>query len=367
MLESYIDLLACPDCRSKLRLVRGSEDVAGLVCHACLLVFPVTDEIPILLPRHARSHEVELGLVEALAADEKCDDIRPALDATRALLRSVAGHRSWEWEDEAFWRARYREQTQRFLAGENLDEGRWPVRFWQREFLVERLPGSLWSARKNILDVGCGAGHNFRILLSPRFDASSLYIAADISLNALKLNRLRNLHANSLYVLCSADRLPFCNATLDLLCYFGILHHTERQAGTIEEDSRLLVPGGLVLLHEAITRKSARPGFLPVENSGSEHEETIDRAEMMAAIERAPGLEVRAQAWSHTAVMGLCKLVLRRWLRGRAAFEAVAWLDALAVKLLGRFSPLFEPGEALLLLAKQGEALPEARGETCSA
>ena len=290
--------------------------------------------------------------MEALAATPGAEAARIAVDATLSLLRGLDGDKSWEWEDEAYWREKYRAQMKRVLAGERVDESRWGFRFWQREFLVERLPAALWQPGVTILDIGSGPGHDFRLLLSPHFDPGSLYVAADVCLEALRLNRLRNPHSNALYVLCSADRLPFRDATMDLVCYFGILHHTERQAGTIEEDSRLIRPGGVAILHEALTRLSARPSFLPVEDGGSQHEHTIDRGELMEGIRRAPGLEIRAERWGHTAVMGLGKMVLRRWVRARAAYEFVSAVDVLFMKLFGRFWGHFEPAEVLLVLAK---------------
>ncbi len=356
MNDSHVSLLACPDCHGVLGSFGGGGDESGLSCEVCALVFPVTDGIPILLPRHARSKEVELPLVEALAAREGTDAVRPALDATLELLRSLDGKKSWEWEDEEYWRKKYRGQMERVRAGEDLDKGRWPVRFWQREFLVERMPDALWDQGKTILDIGCGAGHNFRILLSSKFHDDSLYIAADVSLDALKLNRLRNPHANGLYVLCSADRVPFRDGVVDMLCYFGILHHTERKAGTIEEDSRLLKNGGVAVLHEAISRKSARPSFLPIEDAGSEHEETIDRGDLLEAIRRAPGLEIRAEWWGHTAIMGLGKMVLRRWVRSRSAYTMVSAIDVFFMKMLGGFWSHFAPAEALILLSKDDAA-----------
>jgi len=39
-----LEILACPDCRSGLR-----EDAATLVCTGCGLVYPVRDDIPVLL------------------------------------------------------------------------------------------------------------------------------------------------------------------------------------------------------------------------------------------------------------------------------------------------------------------------------
>ena len=117
MVESHVSLLACPDCRGRLRSFAGDKDESGLACDACSLVFPATDDIPILLPRHARSHEVELPLVEALASGPGWEEAWPAIDATLGMLRRLEGQKSWEWEDEAYWREKYRGQLERVLTG----------------------------------------------------------------------------------------------------------------------------------------------------------------------------------------------------------------------------------------------------------
>jgi len=45
-------ILACPKCRGSLELVKQptqSEDVQGLRCPACSLIYPVEEGIPVLL------------------------------------------------------------------------------------------------------------------------------------------------------------------------------------------------------------------------------------------------------------------------------------------------------------------------------
>lgn len=44
--KDLIDILACPQCRGKLDL-KPAED--GLGCAKCAVVYPVKDEIPIML------------------------------------------------------------------------------------------------------------------------------------------------------------------------------------------------------------------------------------------------------------------------------------------------------------------------------
>ncbi|MDC0335995.1 Trm112 family protein [Pseudodesulfovibrio sp.] len=44
--KELIDILACPQCKGKL-IVQPAED--GLACAKCAVVYPVKDEIPIML------------------------------------------------------------------------------------------------------------------------------------------------------------------------------------------------------------------------------------------------------------------------------------------------------------------------------
>jgi len=44
--QELLDILACPKCRGKVTL-KPAED--GLACPVCRLVYPVKDEIPIML------------------------------------------------------------------------------------------------------------------------------------------------------------------------------------------------------------------------------------------------------------------------------------------------------------------------------
>jgi len=44
--KELIDILACPKCKGDLEL---KEDESGFICHACKLLYPIKDEIPIML------------------------------------------------------------------------------------------------------------------------------------------------------------------------------------------------------------------------------------------------------------------------------------------------------------------------------
>lgn len=57
MIDSdLLAILACPKCKEDIRL---KEDQAGLICDSCKLMYPIKDDIPIML------------IDEAIKLDEK--------------------------------------------------------------------------------------------------------------------------------------------------------------------------------------------------------------------------------------------------------------------------------------------------------
>lgn len=44
--QDLLDILACPKCKGKLRLTENKD---GLTCDACRLMYPIKDDIPIML------------------------------------------------------------------------------------------------------------------------------------------------------------------------------------------------------------------------------------------------------------------------------------------------------------------------------
>ena len=44
--KELLDILACPKCKGEIKL---KKDGTGLVCEACKLIYPIKDDIPIML------------------------------------------------------------------------------------------------------------------------------------------------------------------------------------------------------------------------------------------------------------------------------------------------------------------------------
>ena len=45
-----LDILVCPVCKTRVELL---ADESGLKCVSCRLVYPIRDEIPVMLPEEA--------------------------------------------------------------------------------------------------------------------------------------------------------------------------------------------------------------------------------------------------------------------------------------------------------------------------
>jgi uncharacterized protein YbaR (Trm112 family) len=48
--EEIIDILACPQCKGEIELLR---DGSGLLCRLCRLKYPIREEIPVMLIEEA--------------------------------------------------------------------------------------------------------------------------------------------------------------------------------------------------------------------------------------------------------------------------------------------------------------------------
>jgi uncharacterized protein len=50
--QELLDILACPKCKGDLRLIDTKD---GLACDACRLLYPIKDDIPIMLIEEAQA------------------------------------------------------------------------------------------------------------------------------------------------------------------------------------------------------------------------------------------------------------------------------------------------------------------------
>jgi len=54
--KRLMDILACPICKTPVRL---TTDNSGLKCETCQRVYPVRDDIPVMLPEEGKIEEAK--------------------------------------------------------------------------------------------------------------------------------------------------------------------------------------------------------------------------------------------------------------------------------------------------------------------
>jgi SAM-dependent methyltransferase len=112
-----------------------------------------------------------------------------------------------------------------------------------RANLLERVSAALMALARDIgarriLEAGCGTGRWLADFQAAGFEACGL----DISLRMLAQAHRRDAR---LPLVCGrASRLPFQEASFDLVCCVNALHHFDDKRGFIFEARRLLRPGG---------------------------------------------------------------------------------------------------------------------------
>jgi SAM-dependent methyltransferase len=111
---------------------------------------------------------------------------------------------------------------------------------WHRYALVSQL-----SQHCAVLDVACGEGYGAAMLAE---NANSV-VGVDISTGAIRhaIGRYGG-RANLAFIAASCDRLPFPDASFDLVTSFETIEHIETQQAFIAEIARVLRPGGVLLL-----------------------------------------------------------------------------------------------------------------------
>lgn len=346
-LSLYASLLVSPDDRSRLSLHQSGGEFAFLA-EGTGLLHPVIDDAAILLSREDRSCELEAPAILAFSGSSRSNpELASAAERTLALLESRRGLKSFAWEDEEHWARKY-------SAAANVveDATRWNDRIWQRQ---ELLAAANVRGTMTVVDIGCGEGQNFRSLIKDRLNCGSLYIALDISLGGLQLNRRRNGWPNAIYVVGSADHLPLASSCADLICYFGILHHTKNKEKNLPAHLEVLKPGGKIIMHEAIER--ARILSDRFRQGQSAHEERFDVRALRAIIASSASI-VTIRFWKTmlTVVSSAAGRIFgRRVMRIRPVFKCVAAIDRACITILGPILPWCRGGEVMAVLERTGK------------
>ncbi|MFQ5458268.1 MAG: class I SAM-dependent methyltransferase, partial [Myxococcota bacterium] len=106
-----------------------------------------------------------------------------------------------------------------------------------------------WARGKDVLEVGCGTGLILKEVASEARRAAGV----DLSAGMLRGSKERGLCV----VQGDATEIPFASETFDVVCAYKVLPHVRDLKAALAEMSRLLRPGGHLLL-EFYNRRSLR-------------------------------------------------------------------------------------------------------------
>ena len=126
----------------------------------------------------------------------------------------------------------------------------WTLRAW-RKYLYSAVLKDL--AGKLVLDVGCGTAIRVATI-APIHEYGYRYIGIDSSLTAL--NRARNNMPGSSFICANLDSLCLPEDTADVVLCLGVLMYFQDSRRVLSALVDVLKPGGILLLHEVLPRKS---------------------------------------------------------------------------------------------------------------
>lgn len=189
---SLVELLACPMCRGSFEV--AAESVRCGSGHE----FPVVDGVPVLLPgEQDAQHESQREIYD----------------------RVYAGHNAYHLE---LWQRAYVEKLQRYLG---------------------------WRESAGFLDVGVG-GDGYTVIEAAR--RGGIAAGCDLSLVAMRQARRfavdEGVGDRTLFVVCTAESLPFRNDAFDSASAVHVLEHLPDDRKAASEVARVVRPGGHVFI-----------------------------------------------------------------------------------------------------------------------
>ena len=113
-------------------------------------------------------------------------------------------------------------------------------------WVLEKIKSHFANFEKlKLLDVGCGAGFLSNSLATHGLQVTGLDVSADSLAVAKKYDKTQTAE----YILGDAYRLPFPEASFDIVTAMDFLEHVDNPQLAIQEISRVLKPGGLFFFH----------------------------------------------------------------------------------------------------------------------
>jgi SAM-dependent methyltransferase len=274
--ERTVTALRCPSCSSSIR-VGESEAVCGEEHR-----FPVVEGVVVMIAD------------EELDADPQYEHQRAYFDAEFATAR--------DYRSEP-WRLSYLDRL--------------------------REAGVLGEGVSTLIDVGVG-GSGYTVIEAAR--SGSFAIGCDLSLDGLVVARRLAVEAGigdrTLWVCCSAERLPFASSWFDSAVAIAVLEHVPDDSAALAEIARVVKPGGCAWITVPHALRNINRVFRPANRRHDRRLGHLRRyeAESLSESGRPLGLEARDVQFTGHAVKAL-QLASSKVLRGRLGDRFWWWCE----------------------------------------
>lgn len=154
------------------------------------------------------------------------------------------------------------------------------------------------------------------------------------------------------------------DGVVDVVCFFGVLHHTAGKEKTLLAYAQKVREGGKVMLAEAVDRPRATVGLLRrfwPDDEESEHEERMDvrpfrKTIHSLATNHRPGVYLEAYTPIYGMVLRLARL-RRLVLSSRKRHERFLRFDGFVARTAGKVLPVMGPGMVLSVFTVQKQTV----------
>lgn len=100
---------------------------------------------------------------------------------------------------------------------------------------------------RKLLDVGCGTGPMIELL--QREFPDRFYTGVDLTPQMIKVAQEKNLNHTE-FLVGDSENLPFCDGVFDVVICTNSFHHYPNPKAFVKEASRVLKPGGILVLRD---------------------------------------------------------------------------------------------------------------------
>lgn len=222
------------------------------------------------------------------------------------------------------------EHQRDYFDAEFVSYARYQLARWRVSYLARlREAGVLGRIDAPLIDVGVG-GSGYTVIEAARAGYSA--VGCDLSLDGLLAARkfavTEGVAERTLWVCCSAERLPFASAAFSSALAIAVIEHVPNDLAAMKEIARLLQPDGKAWVTVPHALRNISPIFRPANRRHDRRLGHLRRYEAEGLAETGRGLGLVAEETQFTGhAVKVLQLVGARMLPGKLAERFWWWCE----------------------------------------